>query len=379
VAQYEDRRLQSDPGRARGAHAPRASKPASPEASTTDACSADIVRAGALWGYALLVRSLDGDPDTLLRDVGLTREELVDHDDYIPVQAVQTLLEQTATELSCPDFGLRLAKEQDLCVFGALAFAVRNAGDLGGALRIAARHLRFHAPKWTLTIEALDQGDAARVIVQGGDDSDTGAAQAYEHTVGAAFNVVSQLTGGAVRPVGAHFRHGPVSSPAAYRERLGVAPEFRMDANAAILSARDLRSPVKNADPQLLSVIEGYLESHAPEPGQCLDRQVERVLSRLMRLGPATLADVAHVLRLHPRTLQRKLSALGLTFEHLRDEVRRDLAQSYLARETIPIAYVAHLLGYADQSVLTRSCLRWFGKTPLAIRREHGAAAGKRA
>mgnify|MGYP003507391567 CR=1 FL=1 len=40
----------------------------------------------------------------------------------------------------------------------------------------------------------------------------------------------------------------------------------------------------------------------------------------------------------------------------------------------MPLAHVAFLLGYANQSVLTRSCLRWFGKTPLAMRDELNAA-----
>jgi AraC-like DNA-binding protein len=76
---------------------------------------------------------------------------------------------------------------------------------------------------------------------------------------------------------------------------------------------------------------------------------------------------------MHQRTLQRKLSLVGATYEQMRDDVRRDLAGVYLAHDVIPIAHIAYLLGYADQSVLTRSCLRWFGKTPMAIRREQTA------
>jgi len=34
---------------------------------------------------------------------------------------------------------------------------------------------------------------------------------------------------------------------------------------------------------------------------------------------------------------------------------------------------VATLLGYSESSVLTRSCQRWFGCTPLTLRRNTGA------
>ncbi|MGH8431573.1 MAG: helix-turn-helix domain-containing protein [Solimonas sp.] len=73
---------------------------------------------------------------------------------------------------------------------------------------------------------------------------------------------------------------------------------------------------------------------------------------------------------MHPRTLQRRLTEEGATFEKVRDEVRKDMAETYLANQLVPLAHVAHLLGYANQSVLTRSCLRWFGRTPLAMRQQ---------
>ena len=86
--------------------------------------------------------------------------------------------------------------------------------------------------------------------------------------------------------------------------------------------------------------------------------------------GNAAIEDVANMLHMHPRTLQRRLTTEGTTFEKVRDDVRRRMAEIYLANEVVPLAHVAHLLGYANQSVLTRSCLRWFGKTPLAMRQQ---------
>ena len=82
------------------------------------------------------------------------------------------------------------------------------------------------------------------------------------------------------------------------------------------------------------------------------------------------LEDVADLLNMHPRTLQRRLTSEGTTFERVRDDARRRLAEIYLANDVVPLAHVAQLLGYASQSVLTRSCLRWFGKTPLAMRQQ---------
>lgn len=89
----------------------------------------------------------------------------------------------------------------------------------------------------------------------------------------------------------------------------------------------------------------------------------------MMRLGPFGLSAVARVLRLHPRTLQRRLSECGRTFESLKDEARRELARDLLTQTEVGLSQVAQTLEFADQSVLTRACQRWFGKSPSAVRR----------
>ena len=71
---------------------------------------------------------------------------------------------------------------------------------------------------------------------------------------------------------------------------------------------------------------------------------------------------------MHPRTLQRRLRDDGTTFEDIKDEARRDLAQRYLAYAEVPLAQVTAVLDYSEQSALTRSCQRWFRTTPSALR-----------
>ena len=66
---------------------------------------------------------------------------------------------------------------------------------------------------------------------------------------------------------------------------------------------------------------------------------------------------------MHPRTLQRRARE-GTTFEAIKDEVRRDLAQQYLSQPELPLTQITALLGYSEQSAFGRSCRRWFDMTP---------------
>ena len=74
-----------------------------------------------------------------------------------------------------------------------------------------------------------------------------------------------------------------------------------------------------------------------------------------------TLELIAAQLQLHPKALQRHLAAEQTTFATLVDEVRRDAAERYLRDTSMTLSHLTRELGYAEQSVLTRSCRRWLG------------------
>ncbi|AQA04337.1 hypothetical protein BVC93_20065 [Mycobacterium sp. MS1601] len=74
------------------------------------------------------------------------------------------------------------------------------------------------------------------------------------------------------------------------------------------------------------------------------------------------------VIARHPKTLQRRLAAEGETFADIVDRIRRDTARRLLLSTTLDLSQLRRQLGYAEQSVLTRSCKRWFGTTPSAYR-----------
>ena len=74
---------------------------------------------------------------------------------------------------------------------------------------------------------------------------------------------------------------------------------------------------------------------------------------------------VAAAPRISSRTLQRWLEEEGTSFQQLRDDTRRELAKQYLRESgSSSLTRVAALLGFEDQSSLSRACKRWFGESP---------------
>jgi AraC-like DNA-binding protein len=81
-----------------------------------------------------------------------------------------------------------------------------------------------------------------------------------------------------------------------------------------------------------------------------------------------TLGELARLIAVHPRTLQRALGDEGLTFAEILDCVRRERARELLTGTDLPFTSISARLGFAEPAVLTRCARRWWGRTPSRVR-----------
>jgi AraC-like DNA-binding protein len=98
---------------------------------------------------------------------------------------------------------------------------------------------------------------------------------------------------------------------------------------------------------------------------------VRRVLHSAVLTHDATADKIAELFAIHPRTLNRRLNACGISFQELTDQSRFEIAQHLLSNSSMPLTQIAATLGYADASVFSRAFRRWSGMTPSAWREQH--------
>jgi AraC-like DNA-binding protein len=68
---------------------------------------------------------------------------------------------------------------------------------------------------------------------------------------------------------------------------------------------------------------------------------------------------------------EKLLAAANFTQEALTDEIRKELALSYLRQPDLSLTDIAALLGYSDSSTFSRSFKRWVGMAPREWRAQH--------
>ncbi|GAA2895010.1 AraC family transcriptional regulator [Pseudonocardia halophobica] len=333
-----------------------------------------VVRAASLRGLPALVDALGGDSAALLARFGVTREAVSSDDAVIGVRSAGLLLETAAAELGRPDLGLLLAERQDAGVLGPLAVAIENARTLGEALASASRFLFVHSPALSIA-QVADPEEVRGVLAVRYGAAVDGAAeplplppQAADLGLGLLHRIILLLHGGPYGLRSAHLAHPPLVPVTRYTDFFGSDVRFERPAAVLRLPAALTAAPVAGGDRLLRTLALDYLESHFAEPGQTVAGRVRGALARSLGSAPPQVADVARLLRLHPRTLQRHLAAEGTTFEAVLDEVRRDAAHRLITTTDLPFAQVTAMLGLAAQSGLTRAVRRWFGTTPTRLR-----------
>ena len=164
------------------------------------------------------------------------------------------------------------------------------------------------------------------------------------------------------------FPHPAVATEATYRSRFAAPLTFRADRTALAVAARDLNLPISENNQELHDLATSYLDSQLPRGRTPFTTQVRQAIEALLGTGTCGHRQVANALYMHPRTLQRRLREEGTTFEDIKDETRRDLAQRYLSQPDVPLTQVTALLDYSEQSAFGRSCRRWFHATPRDFR-----------
>jgi AraC-like DNA-binding protein len=316
-----------------------------------------------------LVEELGGAPEPLMARAGIDAESFFAGKTEATYRQMARLLERTATEFNCPDFGMRLARRQGGGgMFGPLGLVMKNSKTFGDALHYVSEHTYAHslaARIWLL------RSPGHKTLFAGHDillDRMPNKSQAMEQILLAGHLAAMDITGGRARVRRVHFRHQPVSSLRVYRRYFGCEIRFGQNEDGVLFSERDLASPIVAPDSQAYETATSFIDSQFTRHDPPLEAQVRGVIMQYVGTALCRNERIAAELKMHPKTMQRALKATGTSFQKIKDEVRRDLMLYYLTETTLDFARLSERLGFTEQSVMTRFCNRWFRMPPTRLR-----------
>lgn len=156
-----------------------------------------------------------------------------------------------------------------------------------------------------------------------------------------------------------------------YRLMFPSPCRYRCDTNTLVFDSTALTLPIIQTAPEL----HRYL-SEIPLPWfrkqdfhDSFTAQVVRFLEESAFQEETSLELIATQMHMTSRTLRRKLTAEGNSFQQLKDNTRRDRAINFLADIRISIAEVGRRIGFTETPAFTRAFKQWTGLSPGAYRK----------
>ena len=147
--------------------------------------------------------------------------------------------------------------------------------------------------------------------------------------------------------------------------------EFGCDAMEWHFDAAVLAKPCPNASSLTASICQDFCESLTvrSDDDSLLQRELRGFI--LGNTGRRCTADeAAAALGLSKRTMFRRLSQEGTSFQVLQDQTRDAVAREYLENTRLPVSDIAERCGFGDEANFRKAFLRWRGQTPSKWRRE---------
>jgi AraC-like DNA-binding protein len=292
------------------------------------------------------------------------------------VQEVEGLLDAFVAATKHPELALVLGEHIDPNSLGLFGQLIATSASPRDAIATFADFKYLLHPSFDLRLEQAEEG--AEVRYASNDATPIGDKPYYaEALLSAVVSLGRYFLGDSASPMQASFRHARPSYDAVYDRIFRCPVAFEQSHDAVVYPTTLLGRSILGSSDAYHRTLRAQAEADLRTILQPPLSQVRRVLHTRISDPDLDIADVARVLGVSARTLQRRLGETGTSFRALRDEVRFQRARESLERGEGTIDELATRLGYRDRANFVRAFTRWAGKSPsryrAATRRKLGA------
>jgi AraC-like DNA-binding protein len=259
-----------------------------------------------------------------------------------------------------PAFGLKVASHIKPTSFHAMSYGMSASSTLKEAFERAQRYC--HIVSDAVDYEFSVQGSEFHFIIA--PSADLGD-EPIDAVVGLHLRMCRSLLGRAYSPLRIEFRRSRPSKIDDFASLLRAPLIFEAPDTRLVFDCESVLRPLDTGNPELArhndAIAIQYL-SHLEREN--IQIRVREVLTQRLARGEPSQEDIAEILNMSSRTLQRKLGESGTTYKEILDDTRHALALAYLSAPRHSVSDVTYLLGFSACSSFTRAFRRWTGKSP---------------
>src|SRR6267378_3523584 len=301
-------------------------------------------------------------PETVLRQAGLPMGLFNQEKILVSTEEFFALYRGIAEASNDPGFGLKVGTEERIEHYDPIKIAALSARSFRDAVERLSRYKQLTCPEEIRLVQRGNEYAVQFVWLLAHE-------QEPPLLVDVCFAwIVALGQRGTGRPLHAkrvEFQRAPAHREM-YESHFRCPVKFKATRNALIFSKSDIELPFVTYNADLLATVAPQLEAELTEQlaEKTFTEQAKGILKQLLAGQRPGIQDLARELHLSTRTLQRRLTEQGITFQQVLDEARRELAHHYLLHSSRELNETAYLLGYEDANSFFRAFHQWEGISP---------------
>ena len=301
--------------------------------------------------------------------------EPAQQDEYVSLSNFVRVIEQAASEANTPHLGWLIGGKCNYLSRGILGRAVLGSKTLGVGLHWLCRFYPLIQDATHVKLEVND--GLARLSYKILDPKIWPREQDALYTLSIFTNFLKAAAGDILMTSRIYLEAPKSQYNSELQRHLHIPITFGASANEIIFPAKFLQKPLAKNNPVTHAEISQLTRIYSEKNRKMkISDRVKYVIYTAILETQVSQEYVAKELGLSPRTLRRKLSAEALSYQHLLDDCRMDIASRELtASRHISLSQMALRLGYSDHSTFSRAFARWFGTSPRTFRAEMSGAS----
>ena len=325
------------------------------------------LRVSAAWGLPGLLAESGLQLEDALADAGLDRSLFQHRDNVFTYPQLERLFEVCGGRLQCDHVGLLVGQRSRLVEMGLAGEVAACAATVGEGIRAFIDNFNLHDTAATCTL--IESGRYARFVYSVLEHGMGDTRQFQFGGITIAFNIFQDLAGPDFVPSDVNFASRAPENVRAFQKVFRAPVHFDSDESSLVFSRQWLDKPLPSVDPERRAFIDAEVRRQHENMLADFPAIVRRIARKQLLLGNFTMDDVAAILSMHRRTLDRHLQERGVQYGDLVESVKEDVARQLLRDTMMPIQQIASTVRFSSAANFSTAFRRRVGMTPSAYRR----------
>jgi AraC-like DNA-binding protein len=329
--------------------------------------STGAARISTVWQLPKVVQEFGVDLGELLEAAGVRKDIFDDRENLIPYPAFGRLLSECESRTNCEHIVLLFTEHTRLADLGLAGQVALCAESAGQGLQRLVDNFNLHSSATTISV--ITSGQFTRLVYGIATHGMTSTRQLQLGAMVIAYNILRDLFGRTWRPTAITVATRPPANLRPVQKYFRGPLRFDSDESAVVFETRWLDQPLPPLDPLVRQQVESAAQAQRAAILSDLPAIVRRVLRKQLFIGDCSMDQVAAMLGIHRRTLDRHLQEHGAQYGELVESVTADVARQLLRDTELQVQHVAEALHFSSAANFATAFRRWTGMTPSEYRR----------